>query len=108
MNDAIPICLGVALLKRPMSVPLLRHHMLDGKFPSGYPLVAKARLSVSPASQMILDGLEHHAQPTATKTTIGQQCAKLLLKLGIIWPVPTHARLASQVIFDHVAGGRSV
>jgi hypothetical protein len=27
-----------------MSVPLPRHHMLDVKLPSGYPLVAQARL----------------------------------------------------------------
>ena len=57
---------------------------------------------------MILDGLENHAQPTSAKTTIGLQSAELRLKLGIIWPITTHARLTRQVIFDRVAGARSI
>src|SRR5437667_12565071 len=78
-----------------MGEPLPEHHVLDGIFPSGVTLIAKTRLSIPPAAPVILDGLEHHAKSSATKTTIGEQRRRALLA-SPHRPASTDSRLIGQ------------
>src|SRR5262245_24109495 len=90
-----------------MGRPLSWHHVLNAVLPTSHALIAQPRLSVSPAAQMVFNGLKDHAQSAAAQPTIGEQRAKLLSKLYVVGPVSTPARLPSQVSLDCIARAHS-
>ena len=97
VDAAIPLRLVVAVAAASGRAISAASHARWQDFPRATRSSPRPGFAVFPAAPVILDRLEHHAQPSAAETPIGEQARKLLPELRIVRPVPAAAGLAGQI-----------
>ena len=65
------LSLAASRLQWPMRVPLPWHDVLDPEHPPRNALTSKSCLSFLPASEVVFNGLEHHASASSSEAAIG-------------------------------------